>query len=206
MRKTILMTLYLLLVTIILSASRSGTEVRLDGGMGFFSETKENNVKYISKETKGFSIDAQIELWKEYFVEGLYLGVGTGWQNHQSADKVIDKIGNYDESVVFRSIPIYFTTKYHLIPEYKGIEKGWYPYLKFDAGYSINIKSDDLKDVSLAMDDGLYFSGGIGAEFDGWITEIAYKYNSGKVTGLTKEEDFSYSRLALGLGYRFNKY
>ncbi|WP_293722885.1 outer membrane beta-barrel protein [uncultured Cetobacterium sp.] len=127
----------------------------------------------------------------------------------------------------FDSVPLYVVAKYNF-----ETESMWKPYLKATLGYSFNFNSDDLKasysdyengvlvdsgstKFKTDVDNGLYYGIGAGVEYENFFVDLMYQVNQAKAKvsyedqefpedNFSKKNDFNYSRVTLGFGYKFN--
>lgn len=128
----------------------------------------------------------------------------------------------------FDSVPLYAVGKYNF-----KTDSVWKPYLKATVGYSFNIKDKDAKEFYSSTNsyagetheysstykyktdikNGFYYGVGAGIEYENFFADLMYQVNQAKVK-LTEEydgekyelgkNDFNYSRVTLGFGYKFN--
>lgn len=127
----------------------------------------------------------------------------------------------------FDSVPLYVVAKYNF-----ETESVWKPYLKATLGYSFNFNSDDLElsyseytdgtlvdsgsaKVKTDVKNGLYYGIGAGVEYENFFVDLMYQVNQAKAKvsyedqdfpedNFSKKNDFNYSRVTLGFGYKFN--
>lgn len=177
----------------------------------------------LGKKTKGLGWEAGLEMTRGFWLEHLELGLGVAFQRHarfksKDGDYLLDGIGyGYDSDLDrFDSVPIYLTAKYNFLPW----DNGWTPYLKADAGYSINRnnggsikKSIDnagavtYLDFDTKIKDGAYMGAGFGIQYGDWLADLMYKVNTGKIEGRDEfswDESIRYSRVTLSVGYKFD--
>ena len=163
------------------------------------------------KSSKGMGYEVALELTKSTLDNMLEVGWGVAYQKHakfKSEDGIFGGV-NYDSDLdSFDSIPIYLTAKYNFL----NFENGAVPYIKGDAGYSINrnnsgeIRFDGLE-YNTDVKNGGYFGLGAGMEYDNFLVDLMYKLNTGKIEG---ENDFDWDdslrnyRVTLSVGYKFN--
>lgn len=186
--------------------------------------------KLTKGDTDNVGFETSIEITKN-INSNLELGAGLAYQRHadlktysyslNDPDYVYD---NYDNKVErFDSIPLYLVAKYNFTEFNNGIK----PYIKGHLGYSFNIDKGNVKysnsyqdvgtvdkaidnlSADVNIDNGAYFGIGAGLEYNNFYTDIMYKINTAEATykldGLnSSKEDFNYSRITLGFGYKFN--
>ncbi len=143
------------------------------------------------------------------------LGMGVMYQGH--ADRKHDRLGvglRDARGGEFDSIPLYVTTRYVLMETSNEIKL----YGKANLGYSFNIneknfvtQEDGGNEVSwdTKIKNGLYWGAGLGLEYKDWTMDVMYQVNTGKATTNSdgeesQKEKVDYSRVSVGLGYRFN--
>ncbi|MGL5426415.1 MAG: OmpW family outer membrane protein, partial [Cetobacterium sp.] len=123
---------------------------------------------------------------------------------------------NFDENEKsempkYDSVPVYAVAKYNF-----NIDSAFKPYLKANLGYSFNFENGDAEytdaqgteSFSTNVKNGLYYGAGVGVEYNNFFTDVMYSVNEAKAT-VTDEDgkyknDFDYSRVTLGFGYKFN--
>lgn len=129
------------------------------------------------------------------------------------------------------SVPLYLTLKYkfdainNFVPYVKGnigysfnIDDGDAKYSDTDIGTNTVDKNDKIIDTyenkfDIDMKNGLYYGIGAGFEYNNFTLDLMYQVNEATAETTDKDpgyehrkykEDFNYSRLTLGFGYKFN--
>lgn len=164
------------------------------------------------KSSKGMGYELALELTKSTLDRTLEVGWGVAYQKHakfKSENGIFQGLDYESDLDTFDSIPIYLTAKYNFL----NFENGVVPYIKGDAGYSINrnnsgdIWLSDGSEYTTKIKNGGYFGLGAGMEYDNFLVDLMYKLNTGRIEG---ENDFDFSdslknyRVTLSVGYKFN--
>ena len=203
---------------------RTGLDLngKYDTITGYDGPANEEKADEISYE---FAIEATKEISNK-----VEFGLGLAYQKHGEpkeenyfgGDEYDHLVGaNYDIPG-YTSIPVYFTLKYKF-----DAVNNFIPYIKGNLGYSFNMDDGDGKytpkdftdkisktySYDIDMKNGLYYGIGAGFEYNNFTLDLMYQVNeataeiSDKEAGfehVKTEDDFDYSRLTLGFGYKFN--
>lgn len=143
-----------------------------------------------TKENSKFSGSAAVE-YLYPFMSNLKAGAGVEYLFPRELD--------YDGSPEVSFMPVYATIQFHplknIAPEI---------FVKGNVGYNFLLDLD-AKDAN-GQKGGMYFGFGAGYEFDfGLILEATYNfYYASWETKPGRDVDFSYSKLGINVGYKFN--
>ena len=137
--------------------------------------------------------------YRNEVMPGLEVGAGTAYQFHKDVK---------DGGKEFDSVPLYATAKYSF-----DTQTTFKPYVKADLGYSFNTKNKDFENAAGLMGvdaktkNGLYYGVGGGVSFNNVNVELMYKENKGKYevksSSFDVNQDVTYKRVTLGVGYTF---
>lgn len=181
-----------------------------------FNDIDYEGNKLGGKNSKGTGYEIALELTKMSINRDVEVGLGIAYQRHGKF-KSVNGVYNFEGDILnyksdldsFESFPIYLTAKYNFL----NFENGVIPYIKGDAGYSINRNNSGkiyLNDTLIGETDvknGGYFGLGAGLEYYNFFADAMYKLNTGKIEG-KNDLDFSESlrnyRVTLSVGYKFN--
>ena len=187
-----------------------------------YDEWKYENAKANKKETKDLGFEVALEATKN-LTDSFELGLGVAYQNHSKPKSNKKTYNNFEtaksEMPKYDSVPLYAMAKYNF-----NTDTSWKPYLKATLGYSINFEDGDAKETytynSLTesykyktdVKNGLYYGVGAGVEYENFFVDLMYQVNEAKAkitheeNGInygSKKNDFDYSRVTLGFGYKF---
>lgn len=171
------------------------------------------NAKANKKETKNLGFEIALEATRN-LTDSFELGLGVAYQNHskpKSNEKIWNNFGTVKyEMPKYDSVPLYAVAKYNF-----NIDTLWKPYLKATLGYSINFEDGDAREDSykykVNVKNGLYYGIGAGVEYENFFADLMYQVNEAKADQTDekanykfKKNNFDYSRVALGFGYKFS--
>lgn len=188
-----------------------------------YDEWKYENTKANKKKTKDLGFEIALEATRN-LTDSFELGLGVAYQNHSKPKSNKKTYNNFEtiksEMPKYDSVPLYAVAKYNF-----NTDTSWKPYLKATLGYSINFEDGDAKETytynSLTnsykyktdVKNGLYYGVGAGIEYDNFFADLMYQVNEAKAkitdeeNGInygSKKNDFDYSRVTLGFGYKFS--
>lgn len=116
----------------------------------------------------------------------------------------------------YDSFPLYVTGKYNFI-----LDSDIKPYIKADLGYSINrakknasltetttfdkTTNTEITYVKPKVGNGLYYAVGVGAEYQNFLTELAYVHTDAKIKWSNGEKSkYNNNAVRLSVGYKFS--
>lgn len=223
----------MLLGALAISATAQAGNIYIRGGFDFSETTSDWSYRgnnFISAENKDTSWELAVEYTYDY-TQNLEIGVGMGVQYlgfafDKNSSVLSNDYGLFDYNY---AVPFYLTGKY----KFNQFSNGARIYLKADVGYSFNEgtgfynyrnNSAGIGQVRTERYDyeiqesGAYAGLGIGVEYNNFIFDLMYKFNTATVdiTGYTDTQytnlsrtynsgttTIDYSRVTASIGYKF---
>lgn len=221
----------ILFCTAILSISAHAGNIYLRAGLDLNESYKkiyvDNGYLSIGEESKGVSGEIALEYTFD-ITKKLELGFGIAVQKHGELTAIINtKSDNTpkEEELITATIPVYLTSKYNFIT----FENNTKFYLKGDVGYFgigrdkrlytyEKTRENSFENIYLDFKYTTYVGVGVGVEYNNFIFDVMYKYNTLKFSAegsrsefgetanainLSAKPELKYDRIALSVGYKF---
>ncbi len=183
-----------------------------------FNTIKEEGYKDTPKKGKT-GVNFALEVTKD-ITPNLELGAGLAYtvrkdskMNGTYVEKGIKRFDYKMDIPRYESFPLYLTAKYNF-----DINSAVKPYVKADLGYSFNknikakgeeidlhTKKVDPWSNTIKVKNGLYTAIAIGAEYNNFITDLAYVHTNAKLKYDDGDTDkYNNGAVRLSVGYKFN--
>lgn len=217
----------ILLCSTILSISAYAGNIYLRAGLdlneSYNNIDVDNGYLTIGEKSKGVSGEIALEYTFD-ITKKLELGFGIAAQKHGELTAIVNESDKDSEhkKLITATVPLYLTSKYNFIT----FDNDAKFYLKADAGYFgigrdkrlytyEKIKGNKEENLYLDFKHTTYFGAGVGIEYNNFIVDVMYKYNTLKFgaegnrveaensTHVSAQPKLKYDRIALSVGYKF---
>ena len=184
----------LILLTLISTASFCDTAFKHEIRLGY------DSVGTTSYEETEFEHRRNFEVVYEMYDEVYYnLDFGFGfifrWES-KAKDLTILGANSNDERLA-NSTPIYLTLKYRVPTKY------FVPFVKINAGQSLNHKSEFFRESGYGPDDSFYYAYGFGFEFKNFIFDASYQTTTYELDSRNPSIDLQNEKITISLGYQY---